>query len=167
VRVAAIQVLGNNSDERSTEQLLQLTRDGDSSVRATALQKLGQIGSERAQTALLAAARNGDTEDRIAAIGSLANLDDPRVGRELAQLMRDRDPQVARMAINASYNAGPEVDQVLVQIVRDPSAAEELKLVAAGQLRGRGADLDGATEQVITRLVGPAYGGAGYAGYVE
>ncbi|HSK00032.1 MAG TPA: HEAT repeat domain-containing protein [Kofleriaceae bacterium] len=169
VRTAAIHALANNPDEGATDKLLQLTRDGDANVRSTALQTLGQIGSEKAQTALLEAARAGKTEERVAAISGLASLDDPKVSRELAQLMRDHDPQVARMAITASYNAGPEVDQVLVQIVNDPGANEELKLAAAGQLRGRGADLDDATEKTVARLAGPAYGGYGYGGmdYLE
>jgi hypothetical protein len=69
------------------------------------------------------------------------------------------------MAISASYNAGPEVDQALIQIVNDPGAKEDLKMAAASQLRGRGADLDASTEQIVTKIIGPAYGGGSYMGY--
>ena len=50
-------------------------------------------------------------------------------------------------------------------ILNDASANEELKAAAAGQLRVRGAELDARTEQLVTKLAGPAYGGEGYGGY--
>ncbi|HWU90058.1 MAG TPA: HEAT repeat domain-containing protein, partial [Kofleriaceae bacterium] len=171
VRTAAISTLSNNPDEHSTDTLLRLTRDGDAGVRTAALQTLGQIGSDKAQAALLEAARGGKTEERVAAISGLSNLDDPQVGRELATLMRDPDPQVAQVAVHASFNGGPEVDQALVRIVNDPSAKDELKMAAASQLRGRGTDLDDTTEKTVAKLAGPAYGGYGYGGmygdYIE
>ena len=84
-------------------------------------------------------------------------MDDPRASASSSRaLMRDRDPQVAQTAIQRSYNGGPEVDQALTQIVNDPSAKDELKAAAANQLRGRGTDLDDATEQTVTKLAGPA-----------
>jgi HEAT repeat protein len=132
-----------------------------------ALSTLGQIGSERAQQAILNATRSGSREERIAAISGLAQIDDAQATRQLASLMRDPDLDVARAAIASSYNGGPEVDQALLQIVNDPSASEELKASAAGQLRVRGTDLDDRTEQVVTKLAGPGseFGGYGYGGY--
>src|SRR5262249_19043750 len=90
--------------------------------------------------------------------------DDPRTTSQLAQLMRDPDVSVAQSAISSSYNAGPEVDRALIGIVNDPNANAELRAAAAGQLRNRSADLDTATDRVVTELVGSAaeYGGRGY-----
>ncbi|MBA2544214.1 MAG: hypothetical protein H0V17_31510, partial [Deltaproteobacteria bacterium] len=50
-----------------------------------------------------------------------------------------------------------------------PSVKDELRMSAAGQLRGRGTDLDDATEERVTKLAGPrgAYGGYGYGGYMH
>ena len=130
-----------------------------------ALSTLGQIGSERAQQAVMNATRSGTPEERIAAIGGLAQMDDAQASRQLASLMRDSNVDVARAAISSSYNGGPEVDQTLTQIINDASATEELRQAAAGQLRVRGADLDANTEQLVTKLAGPAYGGEGYGNY--
>jgi HEAT repeat protein len=163
VRAAAIATLGQSSDEASTDALLRLVRDEDGTVRAAALQTLGQVGSSRAQAALLDAARGGRPEERAAAIASLGNLDDPRVSDQIAVLIRDPDPRIAQAAVQAAQHGGPEIDQALTRIVNDPRAAPELRSAAAGQLRGRGTDLDDATEQVVTQLAGPAYGGGMYA----
>jgi HEAT repeat protein len=142
-------------------------RDSDASVRATALSTLSQIGNDRAQQAILGATQSGKSEDRIAAIQGLASMDDAKASQQLARLMRDSDPEVARAAINSSYNGGAEVDQSLTQILSDPNAKDDLKASAAVQLRSRGTDLDERTEQLVTKLAGPAgqYGGYGYGGY--
>ncbi|MBA3821368.1 MAG: HEAT repeat domain-containing protein, partial [Deltaproteobacteria bacterium] len=174
VRLAAISSLASNPDDASTDTLLRLTRDSDSGVRTQALQTLGQLGSEKAQLAIIEASRNGKTEERIAAINGLASMDDVRASQQLATLMRDPDPQVAQTAIQSAYNGGAEVDQALTRIVNDAGATPELKQQAAAQLRGRGSDLDDATEQAVTALAGArqdfggyGYGGYGYGGYME
>jgi HEAT repeat protein len=169
VRVAAVATLAQNPDDRATDTLLGMTRDGDARVRATALQTLGQVGSERAQLAILDATRSGSVDDRVAAIGGLSGSDDVRAAQQLASLMRDPEPRIALQAIQSSYNAGPEVDRVLVQIVNDPQAKVELRHSAAHQLRNRGSELDDVTEQRISEISGPAYGGHGYGGvrYVD
>jgi hypothetical protein len=102
----------------------------------------------------------------VAAINGLSSIDDTKASAQLAALMRDPDLSVAQTAINASYNGGPEVDQALTGIVNDPGASAELRAAAAGQLRNRGARLDAATEQVVTRFAGAAgeEGGARYGG---
>jgi HEAT repeat protein len=144
-------------------------RDSDASVRATALSTLSQIGGDRAQQAILNATQSGKSEDRIAAIQGLASMDDAKASEQLATLIRDRDPDVARAAIVSSYNAGSEVDRALTQMIDDPSVSDELKSHAATQLRSRGVDLDDRTEQVVARLVGSeeAYGGDGYGGVMH
>ena len=166
VRMAAIANLAQNPDEHSTDLLVRLSRDNDPKIRATALATLGSVGSDRAQKAILEAAQSGKSEDKIAAITGLASMDDPRAGQTLAKLMRDSDPLVAQAAIGSAYNGGPEVDQTLVSILNDPSTKDEMKNVVAMQLRGRGSELDDATETQVTKLAGPrgAYGGYGYAG---
>ena len=167
VKIAAISALGQNADEQSTDTLLRLTRDSDAQVRSMALSTLGQVGSERAQQAILDATRSGKTEDRVAAIGSLASMDDARASQQLARLMRDPDADVARTAIQSSYNGGAEVDTALTQIINDPGAKDDVKAIAASQLRVRGTDLDERSEQIVTKLAGAAgaYGGYGYGGY--
>ncbi|HEX2690527.1 MAG TPA: hypothetical protein VHN14_28120, partial [Kofleriaceae bacterium] len=56
----------------------------------------------------------------------------------------------------------------LTGIVNDPNASAELRATAAGQLRNRGAELDATTEQLVTKLAGPAaYGGGGYGGILR
>jgi hypothetical protein len=80
--------------------------------------------------------------------------------------MRDADPNVASTAIYSSYNAGPEVDTVLTQIISDPNANEQMKVAAASQLRSRGTDVDDATDKKINDIVG-AGGGYGYGGYMR
>ena len=164
VRMAAISTLGQNPDDQETDTLLRLTRDADASVRTAALQTLGQVGSEKAQQAIIDATRSGKTEERVAAISGLSNMDDPRASQQLANLMRDADPVVAQQAVHASYNGGPEVDQALIALVNDPGTKPELRATAAGQLRGRGAELDPATDKKVTELAGSrdAYGGYGY-----
>jgi HEAT repeat protein len=169
VRMAAISSMSNTPDDRSTDLLLRMTRDSDPGVRSQALSTLGQIGSERAQAAVIDATRSGKTEDRVAAIGGLASMDDAKASQQLASLIRDRDPDVARAAIGSSYNAGPEVDRALTQMIDDASVKDDLKAYAATQLRSRGVDLDERTEQLVTKLVGTAdqYGGYGYGGYAR
>jgi HEAT repeat protein len=167
VRMAAVSALGQNPDEGTTDKLLQLTRDEDGDVRTSALQTLGQLSSEKAQAALIEATRGGKSEERVAAISGLAQSDDPRVTQQLSLLMRDSDPQVAEMAVRAASNGGVEVDRALVQIVNDPGAKEDLRMMAANQLRSRGADLDATTEKTVTQLAGSPYGGRGYMAEYE
>jgi HEAT repeat protein len=166
VRMAAIQSLAQSPDERATQQLLALTKDADPQIRQIALQSLGQVGSEQAQQAILDATHSDKPDDRIAALNGLAAMDDARASAQIATMMRDPDPSVAQMAVSMSYNGGPEVDQALTQIVDDPSAEANLRQIAANQLRGRGAELDDATEKQVAALAGPArmYGGYGYGG---
>src|SRR5690606_22987329 len=149
VRIAAVSSLATNPDDTSTDALLRALSDSDTQVRATALSTLAQVGSERAQQAIMSATRSGSTDERIAAIHGLAQIADDKATRQLASLMRDADPAVARAAISSSYNAGPEVEQTLVQIMGDPSASDDVKMMAAGQLRSRGAELDSGTQQVV------------------
>ena len=135
-------------------------------MRQTALQVLGQVGSEQAQQAIFEASRSDKPEDRIAAMQGLAQIDDARATQQLASMMHDGDVGVAQMAIAMSYNGGPEIDQTLSQIVDDPSGNEQLRMMAANQLRGRGTELDDNTEKAVAALAGPSrYGGAGYGGY--
>jgi HEAT repeat protein len=145
-----------------------MTRDPDAGVRGQALSTLAQIGGERGEQAVIDATRSGKTEDRVAAISGLVQMDDARSSQQLATLIRDADPQVATAAISSSYNAGAEVEQVLVQMVNDPQAKPDLQMLAASQLRSRSVDLDERTEQAVSKLVGSAeaYGGATY-GYLE
>ncbi len=166
VRVAAISSLGQSPDDRSTAQLVRLVRDGDARVRAVALSTLGQIGSETAKRALIDATQGGKAADRIAALGALASIDDQDASEQIARLMRDSDTSVARVAISSAYSGGAEIDRALLSIVNDSGADDALRRAAAGQLRGRGTDLDDSTEQVVTKLAGPApeYGGYGYGG---
>jgi HEAT repeat protein len=167
VKATAISALGQNPDDHAMDTLLRLARDSDASVRSMAIGSLAQVGSERAQQAVLEATRAGKAEERIAAISGLAQMDDARASQQLAQLMRDPDPQVAQTAIQSSYNGGAEVDQSLEQLVNDPGTPDNLRAMAAGQLRQRGTDLDATTEQAVTKLAGPLpeYGGAGYGSY--
>jgi len=132
-----------------------------------ALSSLAQVGSDRAHQAILDATRSETPEVRMAAISGLATVDDPGARVQLARLMRDPDLGVAQTAISASYNGGPEVDQVLTGIVNDPNANAELRATAAGQLRNRGASLDDATERAVNTLAGPSYGGAAYGGELD
>ena len=83
---------------------------------------------------------------------------------QLLRVSRYPKVTVAQTAIYSSYNAGPEVDVALTSIINDPNANEAMKSTAASQLRTRGADLDDATEQKVTAIVGASYGGAGYGG---
>jgi len=169
VKVAAIRSIAQNPDDHTTDLLVRLTRDDNANVRAAALASLGQVGSEVAQRAILDAAHSSKSEDKIAALRGLMSMDDARASQEIAQLVRDSDPAVAQVAINSSYNGGTEVDQALVAVVNDARASEALRIAAANQLRGRGATLDDATEQAVTKMAGPpeAYGGYGYGGYVD
>jgi HEAT repeat protein len=162
VRIAAMSSLAQSPDDKVTDTLVRMARDPDAEVRTTALATLGQVGSERAQQAIFDAARSATPEDRIAAIGALSSLDDARAGTQLAQLMHDPDPHVAQAAVRSSSDAGPEVERTLTAIVNDPAGNPDLRRIAAHQLRRRGSQLDPATEQSVSRLAGPAGGGASY-----
>lgn len=154
VRAAALSGIAEATGTPSIDTLLRFVHDDDSSVRTTALSHLGQLGTERAQTALLSAARQGAVDDRIAAIRSLMNVDDSRVDSELANFMRDPDPNVAVAAISAASRGGSEVDPQLIRLINDQNAEEEVRRAAAVQLRDRGATVDSSTEAAIDRLAG-------------
>lgn len=162
VRQAAIGTLARDPDDKSLDTLTNLARSQDSQTKQAALSALGQIGDERAQAVLVDAARSGKSEDRVQAISSLGMIDDPRVSAQIAAMMRDPDPQVASAAISSSYNGGPEVDATLSQIVVDPSANEQMKMIAAMQLRNRNTDMDPSTQAVVEKLTSEMYGGATY-----
>jgi HEAT repeat protein len=166
VRAAAVGAIGQNPDEHTTDKLIQLVHDQDPSVRSSALTALGQVGSDKAAQAIFAAAHSASPEERVAAIPGLTVLDDAKSGQQLAQLMRDPEPSVARTAIYSSYNGGPEVDQALSSVVNDPNAAPDLRNAAASQLRARQVELDSSTERNVAQLVGAA-GGYGYGGRYE
>jgi hypothetical protein len=92
-------------------------------------------------------------------------MDDARASEQLARMMRDGDASVVQAAISASYNGGEAVETSLASLVKDPGVAQNLKVLAANQLRNRGADLDPTTEQLVTKLAGSSYGGDGYGHY--
>ena len=142
VRLAAMQMLGNRSDDASTERLVGFLQDSDPAVRIRAMQMLGQDSSQRAQDAVLDAARTGSSEQRAAAVAAFDSLDDPRASQQLPQLMTDSDPAVAQAAIDASYSAGPSVDAELVRITEDANANSTLRIHAAQMLQRRSTELD-------------------------
>jgi HEAT repeat protein len=162
VRIAAMSSFVQNPDDKAADTLARMAKDPDAEVRAMALASLGQVGSDRAQQAIFDAARSATPEDRIAALSALTTLDDERATAQIAQMMRDPDPHVAQAAMRSSSGGGPEADRTLAAIMNDPGSNLDLRRYAASQLRRRGAELDPATAQSVTQLLGAAAGGAGY-----
>jgi len=120
-------------------------------------------GSDRAQQAIFDAARSAKPEDRIAALSALTTLDDERATSQIAQMMREPPtPMSPRPRCARRRAAAPRPDRTLAAIMNDPGSNLDLRRYAASQLRRRGAELDPATAQSVTQLLGAAAGGAGY-----
>jgi len=103
VRLAAVQSLGNLSDPRAVDALVQaLKTDTDPEVREAAAEALGEIDSPRAVPGLIAALGSekvGAVRAKIA--WALGEIDDKRSGavEALGAVVRDPDAEVRRQAV--------------------------------------------------------------------
>jgi len=103
VRLAAVQSLGNLSDPRAVDALVQaLKTDTDPEVREAAAEALGEIDSPRAVPGLIAALGSekvGAVRAKIA--WALGEIDDKRAVEALGAVVRDPDAEVRRQAVSA------------------------------------------------------------------
>jgi len=101
VRLAAVQSLGNLSDPRAVDALVQaLKTDTDPQVREAAAEALGEIDSPRAVPGLIAALGSekvGAVRAKIA--WALGEIDDKRAVEALGAVVRDPDAEVRRQAV--------------------------------------------------------------------
>jgi len=101
VRLAAVQSLGNLSDPRAVDALVQaLKTDTDAQVREAAAEALGEIDSPRAVPGLIAALGSekvGAVRAKIA--WALGEIDDKRAVEALGGVVRDPDAEVRRQAV--------------------------------------------------------------------
>jgi HEAT repeat protein/beta-lactamase regulating signal transducer with metallopeptidase domain len=103
VRLAAIQSLGNLSDPRAVDALVEAVKtDTDPQVREAAAEALGEIDSPRAVPGLIAALGSekvGAVRAKIA--WALGEIDDKRAVAALGAVVRDPDAEVRRQAVSA------------------------------------------------------------------
>jgi len=101
VRLAAVQSLGNLSDPRAVDALVQaLKTDTDPQVREAAAEALGEIDSPRAVPGLIAALGSekvGAVRAKIA--WALGEIEDKRAVEALGGVVRDPDAEVRRQAV--------------------------------------------------------------------
>jgi HEAT repeat protein len=103
VRLAAVESLGNLSDPRAVDALVQALRtDTDARVREAAAEALGEIHSARAVPGLIAALGSEKVSAVRAKIASaLGEIKDKRAVEALGAAVRDADAEVRREAVSA------------------------------------------------------------------
>jgi len=103
VRLAAVESLGNLSDPRAVDALVQaLKSDTDARVREAAAEALGDIDSPRAVPGLIAALGSEKVSAVRAKIaGALGEIKDKRAVEALGAVVRDPDAEVRREAVSA------------------------------------------------------------------
>jgi len=103
VRLAAVQSLGNLSDPRAVDALVQaLKTDTDARVREAAAEALGEIKDKRAVPGLIAALGSEKVSAVRAKIASaLGEIKDKRAVEALGAAVRDQDADVRREAVSA------------------------------------------------------------------
>jgi HEAT repeat protein/beta-lactamase regulating signal transducer with metallopeptidase domain len=103
VRLAAVQSLGQLTDPRAVDALVQALRtDTDARVREAAAEALGEIDSPRALPGLIAALgaeRVGAVRAKIA--WALGEIGDARAVEALGSVVRDPEVEVRRQAVEA------------------------------------------------------------------
>jgi HEAT repeat protein/beta-lactamase regulating signal transducer with metallopeptidase domain len=134
VRLAAVEALGNLSDPRAVDALVQALRtDTDAKVREAAAESLGEIDSPRAVPGLIAALGS----ERVAAVKAkiawaLGELDDARAVDALSAAVRDGEAEVRRQAVWAlgEIEAAAGVP-ALLSVLRDPDVETRKQAVWA------------------------------------
>jgi HEAT repeat protein/beta-lactamase regulating signal transducer with metallopeptidase domain len=101
VRLAAVESLGNLSDPRAVDALVQALRtDTDPRVREAAAEALGEIDSPRAVPGLIAALGSEKVPAVRAKIAwALGEIDDARAVEALGGAVRDPDAEVRRQVV--------------------------------------------------------------------
>ncbi|MFL5393378.1 MAG: M56 family metallopeptidase [Myxococcales bacterium] len=134
VRLAAIESLGNLSDPRAVDALVQALRnDTDARVREAAAESLGEIDSPRAVPGLIAALGS----ERVAAVRAkiawaLGEIDDARAVDALSAAVRDSEVEVKRNAVQALGEIGAAAaTPALLSVLRDPDVETRKQAIEA------------------------------------
>jgi HEAT repeat protein/beta-lactamase regulating signal transducer with metallopeptidase domain len=138
VRLAAVQALGQLSDPRAIDALVQAVRnDADARVREAAAEALGEIDSPRAVPGLIAALAS----EKVAAVRAkvawaLGEIDDPRAVEALGAAVRDPEVQVRREVVWALGELeAPAAVPMLIPALRDSDVETRKRAAEAlGQL---------------------------------
>ena len=140
VRLAAVESLGNLSDPRAVDALVQaLKTDTDPRVREAAAEALGQIDSPRAVPGLIAALGSEKVSAVRAKIAwALGEIDDARAVEALGAAVRDPDAEVRRQVVWALGELeSPAAVPLLIPALKDADvetrkhAAEALGEIAS------------------------------------
>ena len=130
VRVAAINAIGELTDDREGRALLEpRLRDDRIEVRLAAARALSRYDRPRAITELAAALDHAD--GRLQAAMELAHLDDERGIQAIAELTASTDVTTRGAAIGAHLIAGILTPALVAALADD---ASELRVAAAGTL---------------------------------
>jgi len=140
VRLAAIESLGQLSDPRAIDALVQALRtDTDARVREAAAQSLGEIDNARAVPGLIAALGS----EKVAAVRAkiawaLGEIDDPRAVEALGAAVKDSEVEVRRQAAWALGELeAPSATPLLVPLLKDSDVeARKQAAWAIGQTKG-------------------------------
>ena len=101
--------------------------------------------------ALLDRATPARTDSRQAAINALAYTDDVRASALIAEMIKSGDPALATTAISASHAGGRDVDQALLAALG--SQHEQVRTLAAHQLRSRGSRLSAGAQRMVEAII--------------
>lgn len=109
IRLAAARAIGDLASRDAIQTLRQrLFAETDNEVKVAILGALGAIRDPAVIPTVQSEMMSGVAEVRMAAVKALAAVNHDAAVNDLKLLLRDRDPEVRRVALNAILTLGPE-----------------------------------------------------------
>jgi HEAT repeat protein len=131
----AVDVLGGDTSPEGREALLRVVHQGGS-LATSAVSALARRGDSESILAIADLARTSKNRDlRMQALGSLGATNEPRAAATLLDAMRDKDPQVRRVALQGLASiGGPDAERAITQVVTAPGTEPRARVFAVSAL---------------------------------
>lgn len=101
-------VLSNRNDSNAIPEIIKLTYDQSSMVRACALGALGHLKAKEAKEVIYKCLCDSNLEVRKSAIQAIINLEYSLSEEKIKEISREKDSELERLLVNVKRESGPK-----------------------------------------------------------
>lgn len=101
-------ILANRLDANAIPEIIKLTHDQSSLVRACALGALGHLRAKEAKHAIHDCLLDASMEVRKSALHAIINLDEPLTEKEIKEISMKKDAELDALLVNVKKESGPK-----------------------------------------------------------